>query len=326
MHTTISKNRLSTFIGRTAAITFFAAGTLGLHAQQSAGTAQSLPPISLKAALAEPLDLTTPDDLKYSSSVGSDELASLENFTLSNSETQPPPRRRYGRPNYNDSHTNSDGSAKYTFLVGAGFTLPVGTTHNVLAPSYNIQAGVGRNFSKKFGVQAEFDWANFGFQTATLNSQLAIYNGDPLDAGIPQLGGTTHDWSFTLDPIMNFYNSDTFGAYVIGGGGFYHKVANFTTPSIGQECDIFGECFQFQANATIDKYTSNAFGVNGGAGLTYKFSRFAPERLYVEARYVYTFNSARTFSFGDANLNGLNVFPQNAAKTSFIPITIGVRF
>jgi hypothetical protein len=326
MHTTISKNRLSTFIGRTAAITFFAASTLGLHAQQSAGTAQSLPPISLKAALAEPLDLTTPDDLKYSSSVGSDELASLENFTLSNSETQPPPRRRYGRPNYNDSHTNSDGSAKYTFLVGAGFTLPTGTTHSVLAPSYNIQAGVGRNFNKKFGVQVEFDWANFGFQTATLNKQLAIYNGDPLDAGISQLGGTTHDWSFTLDPIMNFYNSDTFGAYVIGGGGFYHKVANFTTPSIGQECDIFGDCFQFQANATIDNYTSNAFGVNGGAGLTYKFSRFAPERLYVEARYVYTFNSARTFSFGDANLNGLNVFPQNAAKTSFIPITIGVRF
>jgi hypothetical protein len=325
MHMTISKNRLSTFIGRTAAITFFAASTLGLHAQQSAGTAQSLAPVNFKAALAEPLDLTTPDDLKYSSSVGSDELASLESFTLSNSETQPPPRRRYGRPNYNDSHTNSDGSAKYTFLVGAGFTVPVGNSHGYLAPSYNIQAGVGRNFSKKFGVQAEFDWANFGFQTATLNNLLAIYNND-LDAGLPQIGGNSHIWSFTLDPIMNFYSSDSWGAYVIGGGGFYHKTANFTTPSIGQECDIFGNCFQFQANQTIDKYTSNAIGVNGGAGVTYKFSRFAAEKLYAEARYVYTFNSARTFSLGDANLNGLNVFPQNSAKTGFIPVTIGVRF
>jgi hypothetical protein len=330
MHSTINKNRLATFIGRIAAVTFFlaAAGTLGLQAQQSAGTAPSLPPISLKSSLAAPLDLSAPDDLSYSSSIGSAEMANAENFTLSSAD-QPPPRRRYGRPNYNDSHTNSDGSAKYVFLIGGGFTLPVGGSHNYLAPSYNIQAGAGRNFNKTFGVQVEFDWANFGFQTATLNNLLAIYNslgatdqnGNPLS----QLGGNSHIWSFTLDPIMNFYSSDTWGAYVIGGGGFYHKTANFTVPTIGTACDFFG-CFQFQANSTIDKYTSNAVGVNGGAGLTYKFSRFAGERFFVEARYVYTFNSARPFSFGNANGSGFNVFPQNSAKTGFIPITFGIRF
>jgi hypothetical protein len=330
MHSTINKNRLATFIGRIAAVTFFlaAAGTLGLQAQQSAGTAPSLPPISLKSSLAAPLDLSAPDDLNYSSSTGSAEMANAENFTLSSAD-QPPPRRRYGRPNYNDSHTNSDGSAKYVFLIGGGFTLPVGGSHNYLAPSYNIQAGAGRNFNKTFGVQVEFDWANFGFQTATLNNLLAIYNslgatdqnGNPLS----QLGGNSHIWSFTLDPIMNFYSSDTWGAYVIGGGGFYHKTANFTVPTIGTACDFFG-CFQFQANSTIDKYTSNAVGVNGGAGLTYKFSRFAGERFFVEARYVYTFNSARPFSFGNANGSGFNVFPQNSAKTGFIPITFGIRF
>jgi len=331
MHSTISKNRLATFIGRIAAVTSLAAaGTLGLNAQQSAGTAPSLPPVSLKSSLAAPLDLTTPDDLSYSSSTGSAETANAENFSLSSSEDQPPPRRRYGRPNYNDSHTNSDGSAKYTFLVGGGFTLPVGDSHRYLATSYDIQAGAGRNFNKTFGVQVDFNWANFGFQTATLNNLLAIYNslgasdqnGNPLS----QLGGNSHIWSFTLDPIMNFYTSDTTGAYVIGGGGFYHKTANFTVPSIGTYCDFFGFCYQFQANQTIDKYTSNAFGVNGGVGATYKFSRFASTRLYVEARYVYTFNSARSFSLGDVNGNNFNVFPQNSHKTSFIPITFGVRF
>jgi hypothetical protein len=330
MHMTINKNRLAPFMGRIAAVTFLAAaGTLGLNAQQSAGTAPSLPPISLKSSLAAPLDLSTPDDLSYSSSTGSAEMANAENFNLSSSADQPPPRRRYGRPNYSDSHTNSDGSAKYTFLVGAGFTLPVGGSHNYLATSYNIQAAAARNFNKTFGVQVEFDWANFGFQTSTLNSLLAIYNslgatdqnGNPLS----QLGGNSHVWSFTLDPIMNFYTSDTWGAYVIGGGGFYHKTANFTVPTIGTACDFFG-CFQFQANSTIDKYTSNAVGVNGGVGATYKFSRFASTKLYVEARYVYTFNSARQFSFGDANGNGFNVFPQNSARTGFIPVTFGVRF
>jgi hypothetical protein len=327
MHTTINRNRLATVMGRIAAVTFIAAaGTSGLHAQKSAGTAPSLPPpVSLKASLIAPLDLSTPDDLKYSSSVGSDDMANAENFTLSSLADQPPPRRPYSRPNYNDSRTNTDGSAKYTFFVGGGFTLPVGGSHNYLATSYDFQAGAGRNFNKTFGVQVEFDWANFGFQTATLNNQLAIYNNPPLFANFTQLGGTSHDWSFTLDPIMNFYTSDTWGAYVVGGGGFYHKTANFTIPTIGEECYIYG-CFTYQANQTIDKYTSNAFGVNGGAGLTYKFSRFAGERFYVEARYVYTFNSPRQFSYGDTNGNGFNVFPQNSAKTGFIPVVFGVRF
>ena len=90
MHTTISRNRLATFMSRIAAVTSLAAaGTLGLHAQQSSGTASSLPPVSLKASLAAPLDLSTPDDLKYSSSVGSDEIASAESFNLSSSADQP---------------------------------------------------------------------------------------------------------------------------------------------------------------------------------------------------------------------------------------------
>jgi hypothetical protein len=332
MYTTIG-NRLSTLVGHTAAVTFLTvAATLGLHAQQSAGTVPSLPPINLKAALTAPLDLSTPDDLKYSSSTGSTEMANAEDYSISNEADQPPPRRRYSRPNYNDSRTNSDGSEKYTFFGGAGFTLPTGGTHNYLATSYGIQVGAGRNFNKKVGVNVQFDYDNFGFQTATLNNLLAIYNGPPIFAtdqnGDPlsQLGGNSHVWSFTLDPIYHVYDADNWGAYVIGGGGFYHKTANVTTPAISQECDIFGDCFQFQANQTIDKYTSNAFGINGGVGFTYKLSRWAGERLYVEARYIYTFNSARSFSFGDQNLNGLNVFPQNSAKTSYIPVKFGIRF
>ncbi len=328
MHTMSSKNLLSSFMGYSAAIAFLVGGgSLGLHAQQSAGTAPSLPPISLKASLAAPLDLSTPDELKYSSSVGSVEMANAETFNLGAGEDQPPPRRRYGHPNYSDSHTNADGSAKYGFVVGGGFTLPVGGSHNYLSTSYDFQAAVARNFSKKYGVEAEFNWANFGFQTSTLNRQLAIYNSTCLGGcGLNQLGGTSHIWSFTLEPIVNFYESDTWGGYVIGGAGFYHKTANFTIPSIGTYCDPFYGCFQYQANQTIDKYTSNAFGVNAGVGMTYKFSRFASQRFYVEGRYVYTFNSERPFSFGDTQGNNFNVFPQNSAKTGFIPVTFGIKF
>jgi len=338
MHMTITKNRLSTFISHTAAVTFLAAaGTLGLHAQQSAGTTQPLPPISLKTSLTAPLDLSkpglsTPDDLKYSSSTGSEELANVENFNIGASEDQPPPRRRYGRPNYNDSHTNSDGSAKYSFFVGGGFTMPTSDMGKSLSTSYNIQAGGGRNFSKKLGVMLQFDWDNFGIQTATLNNLLNIYDGPPLfftdQNGNPlsQISGSSHVWSFTVDPIYNFYEHDNKGAYVVGGGGFYHKTATFSTPALGQECDFFGNCFQFQVNQRFDSYTSNAAGVNIGGGVTYKFSRFSGTKFYAEARFVHTFNSARNFSFGDANLNGLNVFPQNSVNSNYIPITFGIRF
>ena len=331
MHTMITANRVYRILGNTAAITFLAAaGTLGLHAQQSAGTVPSLPPINIKTSLVAPLNVSAPDDLSYSSSTGSVETANAVDFNLSSDATQPPPRRRYSRPNYNDSRTNADGSAKYTFVVGGGFTLPTGGTHNYATTSWKIQGGVGRNFNKTFGVIAQFDYDNFGIQTATLNNLLAIYNslgatdqnGDPLT----QLGGSSHDWSFTLNPIINYYTSDTKGAYVIGGAGFYHKFTNFTIPAVGTYCSPFYGCYQVEANQTIDDYTSNSFGINGGLGFTYKLSRFASTKFYVEGRYVYTFNSQRPFSYGDANGNGFNVFPQNSAKTSYVPITFGLRF
>ena len=159
MHIMISRNRLYPILGRTAAVTFLAAaGTLGLQAQQSAGTAAPLPAISLKTSLIAPLNLSAPisssDDLGYSSSVGSDEMANAETFSFGNSADQPPPRRRYGRPNYNDSRTNADGSPKYDFFGGGGFGLSVGGTHNYLVPpAGRLQLGGGRNFNKKIGSQ-----------------------------------------------------------------------------------------------------------------------------------------------------------------------------
>jgi hypothetical protein len=332
MNSRISRIRLYSSLGRTAAVTFLAAaGTFCLHAQQSAGTAAPLPAINLKTSLIAPLNLSAPasssDDLGYSSSVGSVETANAELFSLGARADQPPPRRRYGRPNYNDSRTNSDGSPKYSFFAGGGFGLSSGGTHNYLSSAgYGFQVGGGRNFNKKLGVMLQFDYDHFGFQTATLNNLLAIYNGENIQANIPQLGGSSHVWSLTVDPRYTFYDSDRYGAYVTVGAGFYHKTANFTTPSNAVECDEFGDCFQFQADQTIDKYTSNAPGFNAGIGMTYKFSRFASQRVYAEARYVYVDNSPRAFSFGDANGNGFNVFPQNSAKTTYIPVKFGVRF
>jgi hypothetical protein len=328
MQITSSKNRFSTLLIRTAALGIFAtAATLGLQAQQSSPTSPSArPAVNLQASLMAPLELSSSSSSSSSSYAGPD---AADHFTLNSEANQPPPRRRYRRPNYSDSHTNADGSPKYTFAVGGGFTLPTGDTHKTLNTSYTFQVGAGRNFNKTFGVLAQFDWASFGYRSPTLPNQLAIYQrlgatdgyGDP----ITSLDGNTHIWSFSLNPIVNYYTSDTWGAYAIGGVGFYHKVANFTVPAPGQFCNFYF-CYTYNANATLDHYTSNAVGFNGGLGFTRKFSRFSSGKLYAEVRYVWINNDARPYSEGSTTSDYFNVFPQNSLHTSYIPVTFGFRW
>jgi hypothetical protein len=324
---------------RIAALSFLVAGTATLTQAQ-----QSQPAPVLLASEAAPAAL---DSNSYSSSVSSSD--SDARFDLSSAAlagSQPPPRRHYGRPNYSGGNTNSDGSQKWTFLVGAGLDLPSGNTHKYETTSYAFQGGGGRNFNKTVGVLLQFDYNHFGLQQATLNNQLFIYNyctaadvaaalcspqGEVSAAnGISQLVGNNHVWSFTLNPTFTLPTSGSLGAYAVVGGGFYHKVTDFQVPTVATYCDYYYGCYQYQANQTIDDYTSNAFGVNGGVGFTYKFSRFASERFYAEARYVLVLNSQRhgvtAANVPTSPLTATDFYPANSNRTTYIPITFGLRF
>jgi hypothetical protein len=260
---------------------------------------------------------------------------------------QPPPRRRYGNPRYNDNMHNSDGSNKYIFEGAVGLTLPTGDTYHYFNTSYGIQVGGGRQFNKKFAVLAQFDYDRFGINKVTLDSQAALYNqlnsNDDTGCGPGQgesacanlVDGNNHVWSFTLNPTYTFLQGEKYGMYAVVGAGFYHKVTDFTTPSTGEECTYYG-CFDVTENETFDHYTSNAFGGNAGLGLTYKFSRFADEKLFIEARYVIVDNSQRQgyifantptgYTTNGPNPDPNNAFPGNSNKTSYIPIKAGIRF
>ncbi len=97
---------------------------------------------------------------------------------LSSSDTRrlrsPRRCRRYGRPNYSDSHSNPDGSPKWVFLVGAGFTLPVGGTRNYASSILKLR---GRRrpvtSARSSACSLQFDYDKMGMQTAALNKQLA---------------------------------------------------------------------------------------------------------------------------------------------------------
>jgi len=251
-------------------------------------------------------------------------------------------RRRYGKPRYRGANTNEDGSSKYIFYGGAGLGQPIGNTYHYLNPSYGIQVGGGRQFSSHFAVPIEFDYDHFGFAKATLDNQFAIENSQYVyDGQLPSIDGSSHVWSFSVDPTYTFYSSDSIGAYVVAGVGFYHKVANFTTPETVQGYDYFGYPIEYTADETIDHYTSNAPGFSGGFGITYKFSRFSNERFYLEARYVFVDNSQRYgYTVNDITIpqslarpeysasspDPNNLYPANSNRTTYIPIKVGIRF
>lgn len=243
-------------------------------------------------------------------------------------------RRRYGAPRYRGSNTNADGSEKYDGFVGGGVGLPIGDTHRYYTPSWSFQVGAGRNFNKNFGLNLQFDWDHFGLQGSNIQQQTYIY--DPTGAGGLQgyLDAYSHVWSLSVDPIYYIKSGEGLGAYVTGGAGFYHKVTTFTTPQ-EETFYYYGFPETVVANVPFDSYTSNAPGFNGGVGLTYKFSRFANERLYAEVRYVVTLNSQRQ-GINGSNYNSYassgyvyptsNLYPANSNRSTYIPVKFGIRF
>lgn len=334
MHTTttIGTGHLSTITVRAAAVAVFAlTACIGVQAQSlSANPAFS--PLNLKMALATPLNLaySGPDvssaDSSISSSVASDAAAD-ERFNLSGGDaTQPPPRRRYGRPRYNDRMHNADGSNKVAFSIGGGLTLPVSNSSNVFTPGYQLKGGIGYNFSQKLGVMAEVGYDHFGLKGPVIASQAAYYNSfsipDPTTGNqtdFSQLDANAHVWSITIDPILTVHQGETLGAYIIGGGGFYHKAVNFTLPQTGYYCDpYYGYCYQITSNQNFDVHSANGGGLNGGVGLTFKLSRFSSAKLFTEARYVWSNAKLLNDQSSIATLDN--------SSNSYIPITFGIRW
>jgi hypothetical protein len=331
MHTTMTRiSRLGT---RAAAFFLVAAGTATCLQAQSPQTAAvaTRPSLDLHASLVAPLDLSVPAGSSSSiSDAAGDPAADSERTSLSNISdvNQPPPRRRYGRPRYADRGHNADGSNKLAIVLGGGFTVPVGGTGRDLTTSYHFLAGGGYNFSKKFGVIAQFDYDHFGLPGSVIAAQQAQYQNlqilDPTTGSTIDLSGldaNSHIWSITLNPTFTVVQGERSSAYVVVGGGLYHKAVNFTLPQTGTYCDYYYGCYQVQSNQNFDTYTNNSIGVNGGLGFTYKLSRFSNAKLFTEARYVWVANQKTNTTAAQGNY-----YPQANNRTGYIPVTVGVRW
>lgn len=321
--------RSISFAGHTLAmVAMIATGGFVLNAQTHQAAAGPTPTVSAQEPILNLQTINTEQAFSSSAAQQEDtEVAAVtaKPFNFLDAMQYGGGRRRYGRPRYRGGNTNADGSPKWDFYVGGGLTMPAGTESNYLTTGWGMQFGGGRMFNRLVGVNLEFAYDHFGMTDATIENQSQLYFADTAaDTG---LGANSHIWSLSVQPIVNVKSGEGLGAYVTGGFGFYHKVGNFTLPAQSYECDYYF-CYQYIANENIDHYTSNSAGVDGGFGVTYKFSRFASERLYAEVRFVHTFNQFKPGSTinEDGTVTGFNFFPQNSQKTTYLPIKFGLRF
>lgn len=183
-----------------------------------------------------------------------------------------------------------------SFNIGGGFTQTLGGTGQRLNNGWNVDGGVGFNFSSYVGVMGQFNFNQFDINTTTLNA-----------IGFP--GGDVSVWSATLNPIVHTNPHGPVDVYFIGGGGWYQRRQQFTQPTIAV-LPGFDPYFGFYnvsvpANQVITSYTVNKPGVNGGIGVALGTKWHV--KVYAEARYH-------------------RIILSENRHTDYLPVTFGFRW
>ena len=237
-----------------------------------------------------------------------------------------------GGGGYHGYHDSSNFS-HLAIEAGGGFTAPIGNAasggfssligdgqrYGSITWGGNFLVGAGWNFTKRFTVLGEYQYDSNKIPGRTL---AAVYNSDSTFAqsGITQLNGSVHTQSVTAEPMYYYLQNDKskIGAYVIGGGGYYHKSTNFTTP-----VESYGGYYGFGGgglvNAPVIDFSDNAVGANLGTGVTFKpLGEYSQFKLFAEARYVFV----DTPSFNPNSLSG----QPHTGTEELVPVTVGIRF
>jgi hypothetical protein len=187
---------------------------------------------------------------------------------------------------------------KWTVQGGAGFGVPVAGTSDYVETNANIVIGGGYDFTRIIGVTGEFMWQG-----------LSVKDNNILQIGA--LDAKSNLYSVTGNLRLTEPTGGKFGAYAIGGTGWYRRSDALTRPVVvpGTVCAPAWNwwvpvCFNglVPAEQVLDSRSSDVLGANGGAGITYKVAENGM-KVYAEARFHYApteqvFTRVVTSTFG----------------------------
>jgi Outer membrane protein beta-barrel domain len=192
---------------------------------------------------------------------------------------------------------------RFNFTVGGGLGIGRGEVASFVGNSYHGVAGGGVNFSRMFGVDAEYMYYDLGLRPSVSQSQ--------------HLNGATGNMqSVSLDGIVTVPLHSKFGAYGIFGVGFYRRSVSANRELLipPQACEpVWARWWGIQCvngaldgTQTLSSYSKDAGGFNFGGGVTYRLSRFYNTKVFIEGRYHRAYHSD--------------------GQTSVLPITVGLRW
>ncbi len=192
----------------------------------------------------------------------------------------------------------AQGTNKWNFHIGAGFTEPVRYSGDRLNRGFNANVGAGVNFVPEFGMVGEFGFNNLGLSRGALDA-----------AGVPD--GSSRIYSLTLNPIVRFNPRGRFDAYLMGGGGYYRRTIEFTAPTVTTVTAFdpyWGVFFPaaVPADVVLGSFSQNKGGWNVGGGISVRLSGDSETKFFAESRYHYLYTTP--------------------VRTTILPVTFGLRW
>lgn len=196
---------------------------------------------------------------------------------------------------------------RYNFNVGGGLGIGRGAVGSFVGNSFTGSAGAGMNFSRLFGVNAEYMYYNLDLRPGVSNSQ-----------SVPNATGSLN--SISLNGLVRVpYHVGRFGAYGIFGVGFYRRSETTSPKQIllpgapcqpvwvwwDVNCTGFPPGIQNTAQ-TISDFSKIAGGFNYGGGITYRLNHWHDAKMYFEWRYHRAY--------------------QSDVQTIVWPVTVGLRW
>ena len=188
----------------------------------------------------------------------------------------------------------------WVYNVGAGASVTSGTTKTYARSGGPVgAAGVARNFSQYFGLRLDFQYDDLPLRASAL--QLAS-----------STGGNAHVYALNFGPVINLPFTKDWGAYIVGGLGFYRRAGKLDDSQAiaGSTCNGFFKWWRYCFNGNLPingqflHSSQNELGEEIGAGVTRKIG--TNREIYAEVR----------------DFHGSH----GGVTTDLRPITIGVRW